>query len=64
MNNPLIGWISNAHCEHFYWCHCRDWKGSEQLERIDAGSLVSYIRLCATTLAKDHPRSGDRSVLN
>lgn len=63
VSDPLLGWTTNAHHEHLYWRHFRDWKGSVQLERLDAEGLDLYGRLCAATLAKAHARSGDRNAL-
>jgi len=63
VSDPLLGWTTNAHNEHLYWRHFRDWKGSVQLEQLDAGGLDRYGKLCAATLAKAHARSGDRIAL-
>ncbi len=63
VSDPLLGWTTNAHHEHLYSRHFRDWKGSVQLERLDAGGLDGYGKLCAATLAKAHARSGDRIAL-
>lgn len=63
VSDPLLGWTSNAHHEHLYWRHFRDWKGSVQLEQLDADGLDHYAKLCAATLAKAHARSGDRTAL-
>jgi uncharacterized protein (DUF2252 family) len=63
VSDPLLGWTTNAHHEHLYWRHFRDWKGSVQLEQLDAAGLDRYGMLCAITLAKAHARSGDRCAL-
>lgn len=63
VSDPLLGWTTNAHHEHLYWRHFRDWKGSVQLEQLDAAGLDCYGKLCAATLAKAHARSGDRIAL-
>lgn len=63
VSDPLLGWTTNAHHEHLYWRHFRDWKGSVQLEQLDDEGLDRYGRLCAVTLAKAHARSGDRTAL-
>ncbi len=63
VSDPLLGWTTNAHREHLYWRHFRDWKGAVQLEKLDASGLDQYGRLCAATLAKAHARSGDRIAL-
>lgn len=63
VSDSLLGWTTNAHQEHLYWRHFRDWKGSVQLEQLNAVGLDLYGKLCATTLAKAHARSGDRGAL-
>jgi len=63
VSDPLPGWTTNAHYEHLDWRHFRDWKGSVQLEQLDAGGFDRYGKLCAATLAKAHARSGDRIAL-
>lgn len=63
VSDPFLSWTTNAHHEHIYWRHFRDWKGAVQLERLDAHGLDLYGRLCAITLAKAHARSGDRGAI-
>ncbi len=43
----------------YYVRQLRDWKGSADVDDIDAGRLFMYGRMCAWTLAKAHARSGD-----
>ncbi|NDC15662.1 MAG: DUF2252 domain-containing protein [Synechococcaceae bacterium WB9_2_170] len=57
----LQGWAGFS--ANSYWRHFRDWKGSVQLEQLNAVGLDLYGKLCATTLAKAHARSGDRGAL-
>lgn len=64
VSDPLLGWTRNAHHEHLYWRHFRDWKGSVQLDQLNAKGLDLYGQLCAATLAKAHARSGDRGALS
>lgn len=64
VSDPFLGWTTNAHHEHLYWRHFRDWKGAIQLEQLDEEGLNLYGKLCAATLAKAHARSGDRSALS
>ena len=47
----------------FYVRQLRDWKGSADVDNIDADRLFMYGRLCAWTLAKAHARSGDRIAI-
>lgn len=63
VSDPFLGWTTNAHHEHIYWRHFRDWKGAVQLQQLDAHGLDLYGRLCAITLAKAHARSGDRGAI-
>jgi uncharacterized protein (DUF2252 family) len=63
VSDPFLGWTTNAHHEHLYWRHFRDWKGAIQLEHLDGEGLNLYGKLCAATLAKAHARSGDRAAL-
>ena len=63
VSDPFLGWTTNAHHEHLYWRHFRDWKGAIELEQLDEEGLNLYGRLCAATLAKAHARSGDRKAL-
>jgi len=63
VSDPFLGWTTNAHHEHLYWRHFRDWKGAIQLEQLDGEGLNLYGRLCAAILAKAHGRSGDRAAL-
>lgn len=62
-SDPFLGWATNLEGQHFYRRHFRDWKGAVDLACLDAEALAEYGRLCATTLAKAHARSGDRRAL-
>lgn len=55
----LLGWTTTPNGRHFYVRQLRDWKGSAEVEQMDAGALASYGRLCGATLARGHARSGD-----
>jgi uncharacterized protein (DUF2252 family) len=60
VNDIFLGWTHNAATGHdFYWRQLRDWKGSVDVDNLDAASMHSYARLCAWTLARAHARSGD-----
>lgn len=63
VSDPFLGWTTNAHGEHLYWRHFRDWKGSVELEALDGEGLQAYGRLCALALARAHARSGDRRAM-
>ena len=56
----FLGWTHTPETGHdFYWRQLRDWKGSVDIENVDAAALNSYARLCGWTLARSHARSGD-----
>ncbi|HEX4521484.1 MAG TPA: DUF2252 domain-containing protein [Gaiellaceae bacterium] len=63
----FLGWhrateLDNTERDYF----CRqlwDWKGSANLDTLDAGTLGPYGRLCGWTLARAHARSGDRIAI-
>ncbi|MCS5704865.1 DUF2252 domain-containing protein [Synechococcus sp. FGCU-3] len=63
VSDPFLGWTTNAHGEHLYWRHFRDWKGSVELAALDAKGLESYGELCSLALSKAHARSGDRVAI-
>ena len=41
----------------------RDWKGSVNVDCLDAEALSDYGKLCGWTLAKTHASSGDRRAI-
>src|SRR4029450_7885048 len=41
----------------------RDWKGSADVDTMPASVMTLYARICAATLARAHPRPGDRIPL-
>ncbi len=56
-NDIFLGWQLSRH--QYYWRQLRDWKGSVNIEHLDADDLTSYARLCGWTLAHAHARTGD-----
>ena len=58
-SDAFLGWASGPLDTHYYWRQLRDWKGSVEIEKMNADTLLMYGRLCAWTLAKAHARSGD-----
>lgn len=59
-NEIFLGWTHTPETGHdFYWRQLRDWKGSVNVDHLQAGGLNSYARLCGWTLARAHARSGD-----
>ena len=64
----FLGWLTIAESVYggardYYVRQLRDWKGSIEVERMDAEALIVYGRLCADTLAHAHARSGDRIAI-
>ena len=47
----------------FYVRQLWDWKASANVDTFDGPALTAYGRLCATTLARAHGRSGDRIAI-
>ena len=57
INDIFLGWTHTRH--QYYWRQLRDWKGSINIEHLNADDLTSYARLCGWTLAHAHARTGD-----
>ena len=47
----------------FYVRQLRDMKGSVEVESMVPGGMAVYARICASTLARAHARSGDRIAI-
>ena len=47
----------------FYIRQLRDWKGSAMVETMTPATMALYGRMCGTTLARAHARSGDRIAI-
>ncbi|MBK6764065.1 MAG: DUF2252 domain-containing protein [Micrococcales bacterium] len=58
LTGPVDGLVHD-----YYVRQLRDWKGSADVDNIDASRLFMYGRMCAWTLAKAHARSGDRIAI-
>jgi uncharacterized protein (DUF2252 family) len=48
----------------FYVRQLRDWKGSADIDTMNAATMAAYGRLCGWTLARAHARSGDRTAIS
>jgi uncharacterized protein (DUF2252 family) len=44
----------------YYVRQLRDWKGAATVEAMDPSTMAIYARMCGSTLARAHARSGDR----
>ena len=47
----------------FYGRQLKDWKGSAEIEQMVPKGMAAYGRLCGSTLARAHARSGDRIAI-
>jgi uncharacterized protein (DUF2252 family) len=59
----FLGWTSGPEGRQFYVRQLRDWKGSVDVGRMDAHGLAAYGRLCGTTLARGHARTGEAAAI-
>ncbi|MFE1885854.1 DUF2252 domain-containing protein, partial [Streptomyces diastatochromogenes] len=59
----FLGWMNGPQGRSFYWRQLRDMKGSAEVAGLDPAGLLAYARLCGTTLARAHARSGDRIAI-
>ncbi|MGI9187947.1 MAG: DUF2252 domain-containing protein [Gaiellales bacterium] len=62
-SDAFLGWASGPQGREYYWRQLRDWKGSADVDQMNAKLLRLYGIVCARTLAKAHARSGDRIAL-
>jgi uncharacterized protein (DUF2252 family) len=60
VSDIFLGWTrSEQDGKDFYWRQLRDWKGSVDVENINADDMAYLARVCGWTLARAHARSGD-----
>ncbi|GAA2312853.1 DUF2252 domain-containing protein [Streptomyces kunmingensis] len=59
----FLGWMTGPQGRAFYWRQLRDMKGSADIAAMPPDELLTYVRLCGTTLARAHARSGDRIAI-
>jgi uncharacterized protein (DUF2252 family) len=60
----LLGWFRfeegiDGRGHDYYVRQLKDWKGSAEIEQMPPAGLAWYGRLCGSTLARAHARSGD-----
>ncbi|WP_395656098.1 DUF2252 domain-containing protein [Nocardioides sp.] len=64
VSDPFLGWQRIVGVDDvqrdYYVRQLRDWKASLPVEEMVPTGLAMYGRLCATTLARAHARSGNR----
>jgi len=64
----FLGWVTvhnrlDGQSRDFYGRQLKDWKGSAEIEQMVPKGLALYGRLCGSTLARAHARSGDRIAI-
>ncbi len=63
----FLGWVTleglDGVSRDFYVRQLRDWKGSAVVEEMVPGTMAYYGRICGSTLARAHARSGDRVAI-
>jgi uncharacterized protein (DUF2252 family) len=47
----------------YYIRQLRDWKGAAEVETMTPATMAQYARMCGSTLARAHARSGDRVAI-
>src|SRR4029453_8217426 len=64
----FLGWLRTqppgGPGEDYYLRQLRDWKLSAVIEQMIPQSMEVYAQLCGWTLARAHPRSGDRVAIS
>jgi uncharacterized protein (DUF2252 family) len=61
-SDPFLGW-STAGNRHYYVRQFRDMKGSMNIEKLDAASLMEYAGLCGAILARAHAQTTEPAVI-
>ncbi len=64
----FLGWVHveaglDGESRDFYVRQLKDWKGSIELDSMEAPGMVTYGGVCGWTLARAHARSGDRIAI-
>ncbi len=66
-SDVLLGWVRtegvDGESRDFYVRQLWDWKGSVEVESMDARGLAVYAQICGMTLAHAHARGGDRIAI-
>jgi uncharacterized protein (DUF2252 family) len=61
-SDPFLGWSSLGN-RHYYVRQFRDMKGSMNIEKLDAASLMEYAGLCGAILARAHAQTTEPAVI-
>ena len=60
----FLGWhTSHASEVDYYWRQFKDLKGSAAIDELDGKGLSTYMKVCATCLARAHARTGDAAAI-
>ena len=63
----FLGWRRvnglDGQVRDFYVRRLRDWKGSADVDNMAPAVMTAYSRVCGSTLARAHARSGDRIAI-
>ena len=66
-SDVMLGWVRangvDGEQRDFYVRQLWDWKGSAEVESMDARGLTAYAEVCGMTLAHAHARGGDRIAI-
>jgi uncharacterized protein (DUF2252 family) len=57
-SDVFLGWAAYPDGTHYYVRQLRDMKGSIDIDRLSAPTLVDYVGLCGRALARAHAQSG------
>jgi uncharacterized protein (DUF2252 family) len=61
----FLGWHRGALTgHHYYWRQLKDMKGSLAVTGLDKNGFETYLRVCATCLARAHARTGDAATIS
>jgi len=61
-SDPFLGWSTEGN-RHYYVRQFRDMKGSMNIEKLDAASLMEYSGLCGAVLARAHAQTTEPAVI-
>ena len=60
VSDIFLGWTASKHSKiNYYWRQLKDWKGSQDVEKITPKGLEVYANITGRALARAHARSGD-----
>jgi len=60
----FLGWHKSVSSgTPYYWRQLKDMKGSMDVAFLSKGDFETYVRLCATCLARAHARGGDAAAI-